>query len=158
MRRLPLRWENSETRLSISMHILVLVYVKYCQRGQPLLTYSTSKRDFSPSMPLKLRSAAQVDTCLDHHRCDDWVLNSYILRIVSVFSYLIMKLLPGKMGNSISKALKIKLFWGSMPPHFLEAREFGDPHYALLCVPKRKNHATPLSGFGSGATHPHLKI
>ena len=49
------------------------------------------------------------------------------------------------MGNGISEALKIKIFWWSMLPHPARGsrlrRSF---HYALLCVPKRKNHATPL--------------
>ena len=56
-----------------------------------------------------------------------------------------MKLLPEKNGNGISEALKIKIFWWSMLPHPPRGsrlrRSF---HYALLCVPKRKNHATPL--------------
>ena len=45
----------------VNIHILVLVYVEYCQRGQLLLTHSASKRA-SLFMLLKLRSAAQVDT------------------------------------------------------------------------------------------------
>ena len=45
--QLPLRQENSETTLS-NIHILrlVLVYMEYFQRGQPLLTHSASKRGF----------------------------------------------------------------------------------------------------------------
>ena len=30
----------------VNIHILVLVYVEYCQRGQPLLTHSAWKRGF----------------------------------------------------------------------------------------------------------------
>ena len=60
-RRLPLRRENLETNF-VNIHILVLVYVECCQRGQALLTHSASKRGFSLFMPLKPRSAAQVGT------------------------------------------------------------------------------------------------
>ena len=38
------------------------------------------------------------------------------------------------MGNSISEVLKIKLFRGSMPPHFLEAREFSDRFATPSCA------------------------
>ena len=44
-RRLPLRRENLETNF-VNIHILVLVYVEYCQRGQLLVTHSASKRSF----------------------------------------------------------------------------------------------------------------
>ena len=48
--------------LVVNIHILVLVYaVEYRQRGQPLLAHSASRGVFSPFMPLKLPSAAQVD-------------------------------------------------------------------------------------------------
>ena len=49
------------------------------------------------------------------------------------------------MENGISEALKIKHFWGSMPPDPANAshlqRSFS---LCFLCVPRRKNHATPL--------------
>ena len=32
----------------VNIHSLVLVYVEYCQRGQPLVTHSTSRRGFQP--------------------------------------------------------------------------------------------------------------
>ena len=53
------------------------------------------------------------------------------------------------MGNGISEALKIKNKNKSVrvcPQTPLEARAFNRPlfHYALMCVPKLKNHATPL--------------
>ena len=44
-RRLPLRRENLATNF-VNIHILVLVYVEYCQRGRALLTHSASKRGF----------------------------------------------------------------------------------------------------------------
>ena len=57
-RRLPRR-ENLETNF---VNILVLVYVEYCQRGQPLLTHSASKRGFQSLHAVKTAFAAQVDT------------------------------------------------------------------------------------------------
>ena len=54
------------------------------------------------------------------------------------------------MGNGISEELKIKLFWARMPqtpppPRGSRLRRLF--HYAFLCVPTRKNHATPLWSF-----------
>ena len=67
-------------------------------------------------------------------------------RIISVFSCVDLWKFPLKnMGNGISEALKIKMFWGSMPPDPPSAsrlrRSFS---LRFLCVPRRKNHATPL--------------
>ena len=49
------------------------------------------------------------------------------------------------MGNGIFEALKIKIFLGSMPPNPPSAsrlrRSFS---LCFLCVPRWKNHATPL--------------
>ena len=49
------------------------------------------------------------------------------------------------MGNGSSQALKIKSFWGSMPPDRPSLsrlrRSFS---LCFLCVPRRKNHAMPL--------------
>ena len=56
-----------------------------------------------------------------------------------------MKLLPGKNEKWRLRGPKNKNFLGSMPPHpHRDWRFLRSFHYALLCVPKRKNHATPL--------------
>ena len=57
----------------------MLVYVEYCQRGQPLLTHSASKVGFQSLHVAKTAfDSAGLHKCLDHHRCHDWVLNSHI--------------------------------------------------------------------------------
>ena len=85
-RRLPLRQENSETRLSI-FTFLSLCDVEYCQRGQPLLTYSAWKRGFQSLHAAKTAfGSAGWHKCLDHHRCDDWVLNSPIKMNSAIFT------------------------------------------------------------------------
>ena len=39
-------YDEKIRKLDCQYHILVLVYVEYCQRGQPLLTHSAPKRGF----------------------------------------------------------------------------------------------------------------
>ena len=65
------------------------------------------------------------------------------------------------MANGVSEALKINIFWGSMPlfpppppPPRGSLRLQNSFHYALLCVPKRKNHATPLQSIPRYNGHP----
>ena len=65
-RRLPLRRENLETNF-VNIHILVLVYVECCQRGQALLTHSASKRGFQ-----SLHAAKTVFGSAGWHRIGYW--------------------------------------------------------------------------------------
>lgn len=49
------------------------------------------------------------------------------------------------MENGISEALKIKIFWRSIPPDPLRgSRRPSTFHYAFVCVPKIENHAKLL--------------
>ena len=46
----------------VNIRILVLVYVEYCQRGKPLLTYSASKRGFQSLHAAKTTFGSAGDT------------------------------------------------------------------------------------------------
>ena len=65
----------------VNIHILVLVYVEYCQRGRHLLAHSASKSLF---LPLKLRSAAQVDT---GNKNDIYCIANWWISIHFIFAF-----------------------------------------------------------------------
>ena len=102
--------------------------------------FSVVKGDFSPFSCSHIYSKYTVHNTLIYtyiSSTEGWQINNKVTEKLAFFHAFI----------SISRALKRKIFWGECP-------QGGDPprgsrlrclfHYAFLCVPKRKNHATPL--------------